>query len=77
MRRLFWFTVGAGVGIYGLVKLRQYLQQASPEALGHRVAESASGVRESIREFNATVRAAMVEREAELRDAVGLPENDN
>ena len=75
MRRVFWFVVGAGVGIYALKKARDYMHKATPEAVGSRVAESAAGIGDSIRDFTATVRAAMAERETELRDTLGLPHN--
>ncbi|HEY5820595.1 MAG TPA: DUF6167 family protein [Propionibacteriaceae bacterium] len=72
MRRVFWFAVGAGVTVFVVVKARQVMQQATPQALGHRVAESAGGVGERAQDFASQVRAAMAEREAELRDTLGL-----
>ena len=38
------------------------------------MADSAAGVGASARDFTDRVRAAMAEREAELRDELGLPE---
>ncbi|MGI8458115.1 MAG: DUF6167 family protein [Propionibacteriaceae bacterium] len=76
MRRVVWFAVGAGVGVYALVKVRHYVAKASPQALvGHasgRVKGTALSLGESAREFVEVVRARMAERETELRDAVGL-----
>ena len=72
--KVFWFAVGAGVGVYALVKVRHYLQQATPQALGHRVGERANDVAASAQDFAARFRAARAEREAELRDALGRPE---
>ncbi|MFP5283496.1 MAG: hypothetical protein ACLGIF_08615 [Actinomycetes bacterium] len=69
-RRLFWFGVGAGATVLVVIKVRSYLRHASPEALGQRAKESAHSVTDSVREFTATVRAAMAEREAELRAAL-------
>ena len=74
IRRFFWFALGAGVAIFVFVKIRQALSKASPEAIGQRVAGSAAGVGASARDFTERVRAAMAEREAELRDELGLPE---
>ena len=74
MRRVFWFMLGAGLAIYVFVKIREALTKATPEALGHRVAESASGVGERAQDFAARVRAGMAERETELRETLGLPE---
>ena len=83
IKRLFWFALGAGVALWVVSKVRESFRRASPEALGQRVAETASGVGESARDFTDRVRAAMAEREAELReafqggdrsDALGQPE---
>ena len=73
-RRLFWFVLGAGLAIFVYRKIRESLKKASPEAIGHRVAESASGVGERAQDFAARVRAGMAERETELRETLGLPE---
>ena len=43
--RLFWFLVGIGVAVFVYKKVREYMAKATPEAIGHRVAESASGHR--------------------------------
>ena len=74
IRRFFWFALGAGVAIFVFVKIRQALRKATPEAIGQRVAGSAAGVGASARDFTERVRAAMAEREAELRDELGLPD---
>ena len=46
-RRLFWFVIGAGVAVFVYTKLRQYVKKASPDAIGQRFADSASGLSES------------------------------
>ena len=74
VRRLLWFFIGAGVAIFVYLKLREYLTKARPEAIGQRVAESASGVSESARDFMDRLRAGMAERETELRETLGLPD---
>lgn len=71
-RRVFWFSVGAGATVFVVVKARTYLRQASHKAIGHRVTRSATGITGSVRDFTERVRAATAEREAELRDALGL-----
>ena len=75
LRRLIWFLIGAGVAIFVYLKIRDYLKKARPEAIGQRVAESASSVSESARGFIDRLRAGMAERETELRDTLGMPEN--
>jgi hypothetical protein len=72
--RLFWFAIGVGFAVFLVTKVRGYLKKASPQALGNRVTDAATGVTDSARDFAARVRAAMVEREAELRDELGLPD---
>ena len=74
-RRLFWFVIGAGVAVFIYTKIRQYTKKASPEALGQRVAETASGISESAREFVERFRSGMAERETELRETLDLPES--
>jgi Family of unknown function (DUF6167) len=75
LRRLFWFALGAGVAIFVVMKIRAYLKQARPGAIGQRVADSTSGIGESARGFVDRVRAGMAERETELRETLGLPED--
>jgi uncharacterized protein HemX len=72
IRRVFWFTVGAGAAVFVVVKVRSVLQQATPQALGQRVTGTAGEITSSVRDFSDRVRAAMAERETELRDALGL-----
>jgi NADH:ubiquinone oxidoreductase subunit D len=72
VRRVFWFTVGAGAAVFVVVKVRGVLQQATPQAIGQRVTGSAVGIGATVRDFSDRVRAAMAERETELRDALGL-----
>ena len=72
--RIFWFLLGAGLAIFVFVKIRDALRQATPEAVGQRVADGAAGVGASARDFTERVRAAMAEREAEIRAELGLPD---
>ena len=74
IRRFFWFALGAGVAVFVVVRIRRLLRQASPQAVGQRVADQAAGLGASARDFTDRVRAAMAEREAEIRSELGLPE---
>ena len=74
IRRFFWFALGAGVAIFVFVKIRNALRSAAPPAVGQRVANRAAGLGASARDFTDRVRAAMAEREAEIRSEFGLPE---
>jgi hypothetical protein len=68
MRRLFWLTLGATAGVLVVRKVTKTAHAFTPAGL----ADSAGGVGDSIRYFADQVRAGMVEREAELRDALGI-----
>jgi hypothetical protein len=70
--RLFWFILGVSVATWVFLRIRQMLRQASPDAVTQRLAASATGVSASARDFTDRVRAAMAEREAEIRDELGL-----
>jgi hypothetical protein len=72
--RIFWFLLGIGVAIFIVTKVRAALKQATPDAIGHRVAESASNVGERASDFVARVRAGMAEREIEIRESFGMTE---
>ena len=70
MRRVFWMALGAGAGVYLVRKLTKTAQAYTPAGL-------ADGIRDlgdALRYFAEQVRAGMAEREAELRDALGLDE---
>jgi hypothetical protein len=73
-RRLFWFAIGVGVAIFVSIKIRQYVQKAEPEAIGRRVAETASGISDSARDFVDRFRSGMAEREDELRETLRVPD---
>jgi hypothetical protein len=75
VRRILWFVLGASVTIFVSIKIREYLKKARPEAIGQRVAESATGISDSARGFVDRVRAGMAERETELRETLGLPDS--
>lgn len=68
MRRLFWLTLGATAGVLVVRKITKTAHAFTPAGF----ADSAGGIGDSIRYFADQVRAGMVEREAELRDALGI-----
>jgi hypothetical protein len=71
-RRIFWFAVGAGVTMYVVFKARDYIDKHSPEALVDKVQQTVVDAGDSARAFVSRVRAASAEREAELRETLGL-----
>ncbi len=72
MRRRFWVAVGATAGVYAVRKVQKTLHAYSPSGM----AERAGGVGESVRAFADQVRAGMADREAELREALGMEPAD-
>jgi hypothetical protein len=72
MRRLFWVAVGAAAGIYAVRKAQQTLHAYSPGGL----AERATGVGASWQAFTDEVRRNAAQREAQLREALGMEPAD-
>ena len=72
MRRLFWVAVGAATGVYAVRKVQKTLHAYSPGGL----AERATGVGASWQAFTDEVRRNAAEREAQLREALGMEPAD-
>jgi hypothetical protein len=68
MRRVFWVAVGAAAGVYAVRQVQKTLHAYSATGL----AERAGGLGDTLKAFADQVRDGMAEREAELRDALGL-----
>ena len=68
MRRLFWFVVGTLVGVWIVTRLKKRAQALTPQSMQNSVDKLASAVRH----FGEEVREGMDQREAELREALGL-----
>lgn len=66
MRRLFWMTVGATVGIVAMRKATRTVQAISPSGLSERL--TTLGI--AMRVLGDEVRMGMAEREAELNAAL-------
>lgn len=73
--RIVLFTLGIGVGVVVVLKGRAYLTRTVPQAVTDKVNETASGVVDRFATFASDARAAMAERERELRDTLGLVED--
>lgn len=65
MSRLFWIAFGASAGVMAARRLRQVTAQLTPETLAGKALDRG-------REFWGDVRRYSADREAELRDAMGL-----
>jgi F0F1-type ATP synthase membrane subunit a len=68
VKRLFWAVLGAVFGILAFRKVSKKAEAFSPSG----IASSVGGLAESVRDFVDEVRDAMSDREAELREGVGL-----
>lgn len=73
--RVLVFAVGVGVGVVVVLKARDYLTHKVPAAVTEKINEQATGLFDRVAGFAADARAAMAERETELRDALGLVED--
>lgn len=70
MRRLFYLAVGAGVGVAAVRRAKRAARKLTPAGLADSAGGAVSGLRGSIRGFVDDVRIGMVEREAQLHDAL-------
>jgi hypothetical protein len=72
MRRLFWVALGATVGVLVVRKVTKTAQAYSPSGMAQGVSGGLSDLAEGLREMAEAVRQGMVERETELRYALGI-----
>jgi Family of unknown function (DUF6167) len=76
MRRLFWISLGATVGILAVRKVQQTAESLSPSGVAGSVRSGLAGLTEAVKDFGDEVQVAMLERETELRVALGLDDDD-
>ena len=72
MRRLFWLAMGITIGALVVRKLSRAAEKMTPAGIGASIAEGLRDLADAIGDFGADVRAAMAEREVELRAGTGL-----
>ena len=72
MRRLFWLAMGITIGALVVRKLSRAAERLTPRGLAETVTGGLAELSASIRDFSGEVRAAMSEREVELRVGTGL-----
>ena len=72
MRRLFWLAMGVTIGALVVRKLSQAAEKLTPSGIAAGIGQGLSDLADSIGEFGADVRAAMSERELQLRESTGL-----
>lgn len=70
MRRIFWLTLGVGVGAVGAVilvrRVEATVRRYTPEGVAEQVGDASRAARSSLGHAAATFRAARAEREEEL-----------
>lgn len=71
-RRTFWFTAGAAAGVWATTKVNRKLKQLTPESLAAQAANKAVDAGHRLKDFALDVRTGMLQREAELGEALGL-----
>jgi hypothetical protein len=71
-RRLFWFVTGAAAGVWATTKVNRAMRRLTPDSLAAGAADKAVEAGARLKLFASDVRAGMVEREAQLNDALGL-----
>jgi uncharacterized protein DUF6167 len=72
VKRILWFVIGTFAGVYLVTRLKKRVQVLAPDSLQ----QSAEKVAAAIRHFGDEVRVGMAERETELRDALGIENNE-
>jgi hypothetical protein len=72
MRRLFWLAMGVTIGALIVRKLSKAAEKLTPAGMAQGLSGALRELADAIGDFAADVRAAMSEREAELRRATGL-----
>ena len=72
MRRLFWLTMGITIGVLVVRKLTQTAEKLTPQSMAGGIADGLRDLAAAIGDFGADVRAAMADREEELRSGTGL-----
>ena len=72
MKRLFWMSVGAVVGVVAVRKVSERAKDYTPTGLAAQVLERLEDIGDGLLELADAVRDGMSERESELREALGL-----
>ena len=73
-RRLFYIALGATAGVLLGRKASQVAERFTPAGMSQGIAGALGGLGDAIRGFGEDVRLGMAEREAELREGLGLDE---
>ena len=72
MRRLFWLAMGVTIGALIVRRLSKAAEKLTPRGLAQSVGGGLAELSDSLRDFTTEVRAAMSQRESELREGAGF-----
>ena len=72
VRRLFWVSMGATVGVLVFRKVTSTAKELTPAGIADRVSVSGGGLLDSVKEFFEDVRELARDREDELNVALGI-----
>jgi hypothetical protein len=73
VRNLFWLLVGVGLTVLVVVKGKELYRKLTPAGVAEQVEQQGKKAAASFGDFVGTFRAAMAEREAELRTELNIP----
>jgi hypothetical protein len=72
VRRLFWVSMGATVGVLAFRKVTETAKELTPTGIADRVSDSGGSFVDSVKEFFEEVREQAHDREEELNVALGI-----
>ena len=76
MGRLFWILVGAGIAVFLVLRGKQLMQRYTPKGIQEQVTQKGQEAAAGWKDFLATFREAMAEREDELCTELNIPANE-
>jgi hypothetical protein len=74
-RSLFFIGLGAAVGVLVVRKVQKTADSLSPSGVAGSLRSGLAGLTEAVRDFGDEVQVAMLERETDLRAALGLDDD--
>jgi len=69
---VFWLAMGVTIGALIVRKLSRAAERMTPQGIAGSIGDGLAELGHSLREFGSDVRAAMRDREEELREGSGL-----
>ncbi|MHA6511783.1 hypothetical protein [Tessaracoccus sp. Z1128] len=72
MSRLFWILVGVGLTVVVVLRGKELMHRLTPKGVQEQMVAKGHEAAAGFGDFMATFRAAMAQREAELRDELNI-----